>query len=187
MHSVFEKGTTMIALKEFMLPIKGLRQEHYKFGFQLDKSFFSCFESSVIADGDIAVSLVLDNHPGFFELKFDFEGTVNTECDRCLANINLPVEGAAKLIVKYSEEEQEDNDEIVFIHPDTPVFDVSPYILEYVSLAIPITRTYDCEDDENPPCDFELLKKISGSSDFAPNQEEEENALGSQLKDINLS
>lgn len=187
MHSVFEKGLNMNALKEFMLPIKGLRQEHYEFDFQLDKSFFSCFESSVVADGDISVYLELDNRPGFFELKFDFEGTVKTECDRCLAGINLPVEGNAKLIVKYSEEEQEDNDEIVFIHPDTASFNVAPYIYEYISLAIPFTRTYDCENDENPPCDFELLDKISGSSDFAPNQQDEDNTLGNQLKDINLS
>lgn len=177
----------MNALSEFMLPIKGLRQEHYEFDFQLDKSFFSCFEDAVVADGNISVYLDLDNRPGLFELKFDFEGTVRTDCDRCLANINLPVEGDAKLIVKYSEEEQEDNDEIVFIHPDTATFNVAPYIYEFVSLAIPITRVYDCENDEVPPCDFELLKKISGSSDFAPENKDEDNTLGSQLKDINLS
>lgn len=177
----------MVTLKEFLLPIKGFKQEHYEFDFQLDKSFFSCFEDAVVSDGSIAVFLDLDNHPGFFELNFDFEGTVKTECDRCLANIDLPIEGSSKLIVKYSEEEQEDNDEIVFIHPDTSSFNVAPYIYEYVCLAMPFTKTYDCENDDVPPCDFELLKKISGSSDFAPDHKSEDNTLGSQLKDINLS
>jgi uncharacterized protein len=187
LQSVFEKGYNMIALREFMLPVKGMRQEHYEFDFQIDKSFFSCFEDAVVADGDISVHLDLDNHPGFFELNFDFEGTVKTECDRCLAEIDLPVEGVAKLIVKYSEEEQEDNDEIVFIHPDTASFNVAPYVYEFISLALPFTRTYDCENDEEPPCDYELLGKISGSNDFAPGQNDEDSSLGSQLKDINLS
>lgn len=180
----------MDALKEFLLPIKGFKQEHYEFDFQLDKSFFSCFEDAIVSDGAINVSLDLDNRPGFIELNFSFEGTVKSDCDRCLASINLPIEGDAKLIVKYSEEAQEDTDEIVFIHPETSHFNVAPFIYEYVCLAVPLTRIYDCENDEEPPCDFELLNKINGISDLAPNREEDDEddrSLGSQLKDINLS
>jgi hypothetical protein len=30
-----------------------------------------------------------------------------------------------------------------------------------VVLALPITNTYDCENDPNPPCNFEVLKHLN--------------------------
>lgn len=180
----------MGTLKEFSIPIKGLKQEHYEFDFQIDKSFFKCFEDAPISDAEIEVYLDLDKRTGMMELFFDIVGTIKTDCDRCLAAINLPIETEQHLIIKYSEEAQEDTDEVIYIHPETSDLNVAQYIYEYICLAIPFTKTYDCENDEVPPCDFEMLNRIAQQEQ---NSKEDQQAiddahpLGDLLKDININ
>jgi uncharacterized protein len=152
-------------LSEFSIPLLGLKKESYTFDFQLDKSFFAAFEDSFIQDGNIQLSLQLERKTGHLELNFDFEGTVKTDCDRCSTSIDLPIEGTEQIIAKYSEETQEDEDEIIFIHPETSDLNVAQYIYEYVNLAVPIRKTYDCENDDNPPCDFGTLAYLEQQED----------------------
>lgn len=177
-------------LKEFSIPIKGLKQEHYEFDFQLNSSFFSNFEESPVNESDISVYLELDKRTGIMELFFDIYGTVKTDCDRCLAPINLPIECQEHLVVKYSETEQEDTDEVIYIHPESSELNVARFIYEYICLAVPFTKVYDCENDEEPPCDFEMLKRIDGESNLTPNAEKEDepdSTLGDLLKNININ
>jgi uncharacterized protein len=150
-------------LKQFSIPIKGLKQSFYQFDFQLDKSFFSAFEESVITDGDIDVKMELHRKTSHLELNFDFEGTIKSECDRCLVGIDLPVEGQNRIIVKFAEDQQEDEDEIIYIHPEAHELKVAHYIYEYVTLAVPMRKVYDCENDENPPCDETMLSYLSSN------------------------
>jgi uncharacterized metal-binding protein YceD (DUF177 family) len=179
----------MTELKEFSIPIKGLKQEHYQFDFQIDSSFFACFDASPISESDISVFVELDKRIGLMEFFFDIEGTIKTECDRCLATIDLPIYSEERLIVKYTEEPQEDTDEVVFIHTEASEFNIAPYIYEYICVMLPITKVYDCENDEVPPCDVEMLNRISGESNLPPQTEgdSEEKTLSNLLKNININ
>jgi uncharacterized metal-binding protein YceD (DUF177 family) len=99
-------------------------------------------------------------------LQFTLEGYIQAECDRCTANINLPIEDEQHLIVKFAEEDMETEDEeVVFLHRDAPDFNVAKFLYEFVVLALPITNTYDCENDANPPCNFEVLKHLNPEQD----------------------
>ncbi|NJN33387.1 MAG: hypothetical protein HC817_03165 [Saprospiraceae bacterium] len=44
-------------LKEFSIPIKGLKTGVHEFNFHIEKSFFEQFEGSAIQDGDFQVHL----------------------------------------------------------------------------------------------------------------------------------
>ena len=177
-------------LSEFSIPLLGLKKEHYVFDFQLDKSFFTAFEDSYIQDGAVKVNLELEKKTSHLELNFDFEGTVKTECDRCTASIDLPVEGTEQIIAKYSEETQEDEDEIIFIHPETSELNVAQYIYEYINLAIPIRKVYDCENDENPPCDFATLNFLENQSDSTDGNSDDDDDVPpawNALKDLKIN
>ncbi|HRD79383.1 MAG: DUF177 domain-containing protein [Saprospiraceae bacterium] len=149
----------MDALIQYLIPVKGLRHGVYDYNFHIDREFFSCFEASPVADGDVRVHLRFDKQPSMFVLDLDIEGTVNTECDRCLAPIKLPIADQRSFVVKFSTEEESDDDDVVFIHPDTQKFDVSPYVYEYVVLAIPMVKTYDCENDPTVECNREAFDR----------------------------
>ena len=151
----------MKVLNEFKIPIIGMRQDHYQFDFQIDKSFFEAFDEPLYTNGDLKVTVMLNKQVGMIELDFIVKGKMLTECDRCLADIYIPVADEQHLIVKYSEEEQLEEDEIVYIHPDTPVLDLSQYVYEYICLAVPFIKTYDCEAETTPPCDQAMLAYLS--------------------------
>jgi uncharacterized protein len=148
-------------LKEFSLPIKGLKNGVHEYDFAIGSDFFKNFESSPVEEGNFNVHLTLDKRDSFFELSFDIDGTIRTECDRCTATIDLPVVDSQYLTVKYSIEEKEEDAEIAYITHDTSEFNVAKYIYEYISLAVPFHKAYDCENDDPMPCDFDVLNRIN--------------------------
>lgn len=170
----------MDALVQFSLPVKGLRYGVYEYNFHIDRSFFACFEASPVEDGELDVHLRFDKQPGMFVLQLDINGRVVTECDRCLASIRLPISDQRKFVVKFSTEAEMDDDDVVYIHPDTQKFDVAPYIYEYVVLAIPIVKTYDCENDPSVECNWAFVEQYMAKqkeTQALPADEESREAL----------
>lgn len=155
----------MDALIQFSIPVKGLRHGVYEYRFHLDKGFFACFEGSPVEDGNVDVLLRFDKQPGMFVLDLDISGTVRTDCDRCMAPIDLPIQDTAGFVVKFSADDETDDADVVYIHPDTQKWDVAPYVYEYVVLAIPMVKTYDCENDPAKPCDLDIVQRFLGLSE----------------------
>ena len=114
----------MSALKPYTLPIQGLKNGIHRYKFDVDSAFFSHFEGSPIENGQFDLSVELDKRDSFFELIFDFEGYAETECDRCTANIKLPFDGSHKLVIKRTQEDIEEDLDIVFLSPDVSEFNM---------------------------------------------------------------
>lgn len=177
----------MDSLLPFLLPVKGLGDGPHEFRWTLDDQFFQAFEDSPLEQAQIELILELDKRPDLLVFEFSFAGYVVTECDRCLAPIQLPMTGQNRLVVKYSREDKESDDaDVIYIHPETDKLNIAPFAYEYALLALPIIKVYDCEAEEEPPCDEEMLKYLdaqeNGESD-AP----ADNPFRDALKDWNKS
>ena len=150
----------MDAFVAYSLPIQGLKIGVHHFKFEVDSAFFAQFEDSPVQEGKVLFELELDKRPDMMLFDFTLEGFVKAECDRCTAEIDLQLEDERQLIVKFTEDEIEQEDEVVFIPRDASAFNVAPFLYEFVVLALPIRNTYDCENDPNPPCNFEVLQHL---------------------------
>jgi len=159
----------------------GLKVGTHQFDFQLDKTFFNEFEASPIADGSVNVQVELDKRSDMLLLHFNIEGKVATQCDRCLADINLPFTGEHDLIVKYLPEEGNTAPELVFIDREATELDISTFVYEFVCLSFPMIKTYDCEEDDPVPCNDDLLDILDGDSD---DDNTPENPIWDALKDL---
>lgn len=170
----------------YAIPIRGLKNGEHSFVFKVEKDFFEAFENAEFENPVFEVKLLLDKHESFFELFFDMKGTVGTTCDKCTAAINLPIVCRDALKVKYTEQNVVEDADIVFISPDTTIFNVAQYIFEFIVLAIPIYRTYDCQSQEIKPCDFAALKILESHivDEEAKAKEIESSNVFSQLKNI---
>ena len=104
----------MASLNNFSIPVRGLKSGVHQYNFTLDSTFFAEFSNSPIVESDIKVKLDFDKRPDMFVLDVNVEGTFKTECDRCLADINLPIDGQYQLIIKLSDHESE-IDEVVYL------------------------------------------------------------------------
>ncbi len=188
----FDKSSlTMNGLIPFSLPIKGLRNGVHEFQYELGAEFFAEFPESPVQDGKLSLKVILDKQPTLFVLDFDFAGTVRTDCDRCLAEIDLPIADHQSLIVKLSEENEVEDDEVIYIHPESSELNVGTFAYEFIILAIPMTQTYDCVADNYRQCNREMLdllsKKLVDSTDAQGNPEAGENPIWSALKDLNIN
>lgn len=143
-----------------LLKIKGA--DVYEF--DVDSSFFEAFEESSIKDGKLTVSVTIDRVVNTFPTTITCEGTVKVECDRCLRPIDFPIENRLDLIVKLSEEEKEDEDEIVYVPAGEAVFHIAQHIYDMVYLSLPIRKT--CEEANIPEgCDPKVIEKLDHAGD----------------------
>jgi len=174
----------MNILDHFSIPYKGLGIGLHQFKFEVDDSFFAAFEDAVIQNGTFQVTLDLDKRSDHSIMDFQVQGHTGTSCDRCLADISLPVEGQYTLHLKFSEEVSED-DEIVFVHPDVSIVNVAKYVYDVIGVSLPMTKVYDCENDPESNCNEKVLSLLNDDS-----QEEVSNdpkpSPWDQLKGLNF-
>lgn len=175
----------MDPLIQYTLPVRGLRSGVHQFEFQVEDEFFHQFENSPVTQGDVEVTLTLDKRPDMFLLEFDFVGTVKTDCDRCLATIDLPVQDTQHLIVKFSEAEEAEDADVIYVHPDIQQLNVAKYVYEYIILSMPIIKVVDCENEANRPCNQDMLRYIqNGNNTVASEAGNENNPIWDELKKL---
>ncbi len=154
----------MDGLVEYSIPVQGLGNGVHRFQFEVDEAFFRHFPVSPVEAGTVSVALDFDKRPDMYVLEFEFEGTVKAECDRCLAEIDLPVAGRERLLVKFSQEAEPEEADVIYISPEAQRLNVAKYIYEYIVLAMPMIKVYDCENDENRVCNEEMLEYLDGGA-----------------------
>lgn len=172
----------MDPLVPFTLPVKGLSHGIHSFTFEIGKDFFEQFEDPLIEDGVFVVGLELDKRIDMLILDFSFQGKAFTSCDRCLAAIKLPVSGENRLLVKFGQEEPEEDDDVIFLETETHQLNVARYVYEFVCLALPMIKVYNCQDDVPPPCDFDMLAYLKPQAEPEP---EENNPFKDVFKNLN--
>lgn len=167
----------MNLLREFDVEFIKLKDGQHHFNYVLDDSFFEKMKSS-LSSQEIKIELEFIKSPSMFTLNFDIQGHINTQCDRCLADITLPISGQNTLIVKVTEQQLEDQDDLIYINPGEYKINIAQHLYDYVHLLIPIKKT--CENIEKN-CDPEITKKITmlfdvdTNSDFYPERDTDEN------------
>jgi hypothetical protein len=146
----------------FSLPFSGMKDGFHQYVFNADTLFFKSIEKSPISDGTFEILVEADKRPGITDLTFSINGHASAVCDRCLADINLPVSGTFSLLVKTGTEDAQ-HDEVIFVKEDQPSIDLTQVIYEFICLSLPLVNVYDCSKDVPLPCNTDVLKKIVGS------------------------
>lgn len=159
----------MKVTKEFLVPFAGLKQGKHQFEFEINKTFFDDFGFDEYNDVNIKVNLVLEKKSTMLELSFKHKGTVNVPCDLTNEDFDLPVKGALNLIVKFGDEYNDDNDEMLILPHGEFQVDVSQYIYEMVVLSVPSKRIHPGVKDGTVAPD--VLSKLN---ELAPHEEQTE-------------
>ncbi len=177
----------MESLIAFNIPLSGMKVGLHQFEYKLDKQFFQEFPGDLIEDAVFDVKVGLEKKTSLIVVNFDFDGHLNTPCDRCMEDIKLPVKDSSQLLFKYSHEPK-DEDEVVYIPYDLAVLNIAKYIYESIGLCLPLIKTYDCENDENRVCNDEILdylhyqNDISGATDAPEQDSNPGNPIWDELK-----
>ena len=166
----------MKTLDHFSIPYKGLKNGMHTFHFNVDDSFFDCFEKSIIQRGSVKVDLYFDRRSDLASAEFHCEGSVVVNCDRCLLDFNYPIETDFTLLIKEGEVDP-DEDEVIFIDEYTSIINVAQYIYEWVTISLPMIRMHEDIAD----CDPDVIKKLNGSD-----SESDKDSIWTNLKNMNF-
>jgi uncharacterized metal-binding protein YceD (DUF177 family) len=151
----------MKALDHFSLPLKLISEGTKILEFILDHKFFQAFDNELVGKCKIIQKTIVERRSDLIILHLSHDGTIEADCDRCLEPIKIPVTGERRFVMKFVDEMQEDEDEIIYILRDQDKYDLSALINEVVTLSLPLIKVYDCEADPDAPCNKEVLKYLN--------------------------
>ncbi len=112
------------------------------FEYRLDKQFFEMMESADIHDANLTVNLDVTHKGDLYNMDFRIDGTMTLECDRCLDDMECPVETEYSIAVKYGDEYNDESDELLVIPENENYFDVASLMYDTVALTIPIQHVH---------------------------------------------
>ena len=153
-----------------VVQFSGLKSGRYEYSYALDNSFFAGYENEELREGNVDFKVVLERREQMLLFTFTFHGVVKTTCDRCLGEMEVPVEGEEKLCVKFSDTETSEDENMVYLPEGAYQIDLAQWIYEYVAVRMPIQKVH-----EDGKCDPEMLKFISDkpAEEVAESAEEE--------------
>lgn len=155
----------MNPLTNYILPIGGMEQGIHRYQFKVDDYFLSHCEDSPYQQADVDAQIIVDRRQGIIVLDVFLTGRISCACDRCMTPIALPLDSAHQVILKVKEGMVKNStDDVIFIEPDQQQFPIASLLYDLVLLAVPIKKTYACEEEENPPCDFEILDRLDSDT-----------------------
>ena len=126
-------------------------------------------------DAHLDAEVKVEKSGRYIGVDCEVTGDVVVECDRCLDELELPVDVEILLSVKYgteesSEEPQPGEREVIFVPETDAELDLSQIIYDYVCLSLPMQRTH--EDGE---CNPEAMKYYDAPKDIDVVAEEDVN------------
>ena len=100
-------------------------------------------DENEVKKGKVKVNLTLRRASMMFELDFQIQGKVSVPCDRCLDDVEIPVETQNRLVVKFGDEYAEESDELIVVPEEEGVINLAWYMYEFIALAIPMKHVHE--------------------------------------------
>ncbi len=168
---------------EYLIPFTGLKIGKHQFNYVIKGDFLKSFDYDDFNDTAIVLTVELDKKNTFMEFNFVFEGTVNVACDLTTENFDLPISGTNKLVVKFGNEYNDEDVELVVIPHSSHEMDISQFIYEFILLSIPSKRIHPGVKDGTLTSDI-LFKLEELKPKSLQEENENENPMWDKLKKL---
>lgn len=147
MHPPLTAGTQtlsveMMKLKEFFIPFSGLKLGKHQFEYEIDNTFFESFDYQEFNGASVHTVAELDKMSNMMELNITAKGTVNVDCDLTGEPFDQPICSELHLVIKFGEEYNDEDDEILIIPHGEYQINIAQYVYEMLVLAVPQKRVH---------------------------------------------
>src|SRR5690606_26921392 len=148
----------MKPLKDYTIQFVGLKQGKHHFNYHIDNKFFEHFEYDEFNDVNVDVDLLFEKKATLLELHFKVSGHVNVHCDTTNEPYDQRVKGTFDLVVKFGEDYNDDNEDILIMPHGEYEINVAQYLYELIILSMPTKRVHPGIADGTLQSD--ILKKL---------------------------
>lgn len=161
----------MEKFRNYNISFSGLKNGKHQFDFPISQAFFDLFETeNEFSNAQLVSDVFLEKHSTFLDFRIHIYGTLDLICDISNEVFAYPIENEIKVLVKFGEEYDDSNEEVITIPQNESEFNVAQLIYEAVMLSIPMKKLFPniAENEEYQ----NLLEKFSPKI----NEETEENS-----------
>lgn len=152
----------MKKMKAYSISFSGLKIGKHHFDYQIDNTFFKDLDYHEFNDAQLNVRLDFEKKSTLLELNFSVDGQINVNCDLTNEPFDLPIADQLKLVVKFGESYNDDNEEILVLPHGEHEINVAQYIYEMIVLALPLKKVHPGVEDGSLKSDIlDRLEELS--------------------------
>ena len=148
-----------------------------EYQYQLDNDFFLDLDAPEVQKGQVNVTLKVRKTSGIYQLDFHTEGKVIVICDRCLDEMEQPIETDDRLKVKLGVDYSEIDDMVVVSEEDGYI-NVAWFIYEFIALSIPMKHVH-----APGKCNKDMVSKLSKHLRVSGDEEDDDDFWEEDLSD----
>lgn len=165
--------------QDLIILLDGLRQGKNEFSWRVGGEFFSSFGTEDVRDADISVKAEVQKHGGSLSLEVELCGSITVPCDRCLGDLELPVDYTESFEVRFGSETsvEQGGKEVIFISAGESEWDLSQLVYDFSILSVPMHHVH-----EDGGCDPQALRYLSIGE--APSEEPTNDSPFAALKGL---
>lgn len=126
----------------YKINLINMKADIAKYEFQLDNTFFAHIDGPEIQKGNLKATVEVKKKAQSFEFTFHCEGFVIVQCDRCLDEMEQPIETNDKLKVKFGDKFADEGEDTVIIPQAEGEINIAWYLYEFVALAVPMKHVH---------------------------------------------
>lgn len=145
-------------MDEYDIPIYGIKEGIHSYEYKISAGFFEFFENPDLPGGALDLKITLKKSSQILEFDFQFSGTLTLICDRCLEFFDYEVEFEEKLFVRFGDDYEELDDNIIVIPREESRINLAQYIYEFAALSIPYKKVHPDTEEGKSGCNPEMLK-----------------------------
>lgn len=163
----------MDKFRKYDIEFSGLKLGKHCFEMDVEQQFFDLFDfEQEFKTPKIDVFIDLNKHSSFLELNLKTKGTVELECDLSEELFSQPVENQLKILVKFGEEFDDSNEEVLIIPMGSHSVNVAQLIYESTLLSIPMKHIHPRYQNGKTDEYSNLLEKYSIKENEDTSEEE---------------
>lgn len=171
----------MDKFRNYDVVFSGLKNGKHEFRFEIDKAFFQLFDTEQeFSNPRIIADVLLEKHTTFLEFWIKISGMVELACDITNVYFDYPIENEIRVLVKFGEEYDDSNEDVITIPNHNHAFNIAQLIYEDVMLSIPMKKVSPNARED----DFEILEKFSPKNEKASEEEYEIDPRWNALKKL---
>jgi len=149
----------MCSLSDLVIDLKALPFGLSELEWSLSDDYFQSLEAAEVKRGKLEAHATIEKTTEKSAvLRLAISGELTLPCDRCLDDVQLPVESDTRLVVELGTQPEDDDERIVVSERDG-LLDMAWIIYEQTMLALPLQRVH--ADGE---CNEEMLRAIADHS-----------------------
>ena len=138
------------------LDLNQIGTEKKAYQYELDDAFWSQLDQEEILGGKVNVRIEAREMAGdIFSISISVSGAVKVVCDRCLEQVEIPVEAADTVKATYHDCAEGVDEDILLSERGSGKTDLSWLIYEIVETSLPTVRKH-----EKGFCNDEMAKRI---------------------------